>query len=77
MHTEPQENYLFMTSFDVDSLFTNIPLNETIDICVNKLYTHNNLKANGIGKQEFRSLLCQPRNLCLCLTNITIDKQTG
>ena len=29
---------LFMASFDVDSLFTNIPLDETIDICITKLF---------------------------------------
>ena len=52
-----QDANLFMTLFDVDSLFTNIPLNETIDICVKKLYLHNNMKVNGIGKQEFGSLL--------------------
>ena len=29
-----QDQTLFMASLDVDSLFTNIPLDETIDICV-------------------------------------------
>ena len=29
---------LYMTSFDIKSLFTNIPLDETIDICIEKLY---------------------------------------
>ena len=28
---------LFMPSFDIDSLFTNLPLEETIEICVKKL----------------------------------------
>lgn len=45
-----QNSNLFMTSFDVDSLFTNIPLNETIGICVDKLYPSNNMKVNGLGK---------------------------
>ena len=27
-----------MTSLDVDSLFTNVPLDETIEICVNELF---------------------------------------
>ena len=30
-----------MASLDVDSLFTNIPLEETIDICVDNLYNDN------------------------------------
>ena len=29
-----------MCSFDVKSLFTNVPLDETIQICLDKLYTH-------------------------------------
>ena len=29
---------LFMVSFDVQSLFTNIPLSETIQICLDRLY---------------------------------------
>ena len=28
-----------MVSLDVDSLFTNVPLNETIDICIDSLYS--------------------------------------
>ena len=30
-----------MASLDVDSLFANIPLDETIDICVGNLYNGN------------------------------------
>ena len=33
-----QNPELFMASFDVDSLFTNVPLDETIDISVKKLF---------------------------------------
>ena len=32
-----QEPNLHMASLDVDSLFTNIPLDETIDICIDNL----------------------------------------
>ena len=32
-----QDAGLFMASLDVDSLFTNVPLEETINICVNEL----------------------------------------
>ena len=28
----------FMASFDIQALFTNAPLDETIDICVKKLF---------------------------------------
>ena len=33
-----QDSNLHMASLDVDSLFTNILLNEAIDICVDNLY---------------------------------------
>ena len=45
-----------MTSFDVDSLFTNIPLDETIDICVCKLFGRKR-KFNGFTKVNFKQLL--------------------
>ena len=45
-----------MTSLDVDSLFTNIPLNESIDICVDNLYNDNENPPN-IPKHDFRNLL--------------------
>ena len=46
----------YMTSFDIESLFTNIPLEETINICVNKLFK-NNTKVNNLTKESFRSML--------------------
>ena len=45
-----------MTSSDIQSLFTNIPLEETIKICVDKLF-ENNTKVNNLTKETFRSLL--------------------
>ena len=35
-----QDGKLFMGSFDVDSLFTNIPLKDTVNICTNLLYNN-------------------------------------
>ena len=46
-----------MASFDVESLFTNIPLDETIDICLSKLYPRRNMKIKGMTKSEFKNLL--------------------
>ena len=45
-----------MTSFDIESLFTSIPLKETISICVDKPF-ENNTKVNNLTKESFRSLL--------------------
>ena len=45
-----------MTSFNIESLFTNIPLEETINICVDKLF-ESNTKVNNLTKESFLSLL--------------------
>ena len=47
---------LYMASYDVDSLFTNIPLDETIEICIKKLYGRKR-KFKGFSRSEFRQLL--------------------
>ena len=47
-----QGSKLFMGSLDVDSLFTNIPLEETINICTNFLYNNEDV-IEGINKSEF------------------------
>ena len=46
----------YMTSFHIESLFTNIPLAKTINICVNRLF-ENNTEVNNLTKESFRSLL--------------------
>ena len=45
-----------MAILDVDSFFTNIPLDETIDICFDNLYNGNE-NASKITKHDFRNLL--------------------
>ena len=47
---------LIMASFDVESLFTNIPLQETIDLCVQKLFEDKNF-IDGLSKDSFREML--------------------
>ena len=45
----------YMVSFDVKSLFTNVPLEETIEICANELYNNNsNIK---LSKSNFIKLM--------------------
>ena len=44
-----------MASLDVASLYTNIPLDETITITVNKLYGRKR-KVDGITKSQFKEL---------------------
>ena len=55
-----QDKKFVMASLDVDSLFTNIPLDETINICVDELFNNqskNNNKINGLTKNQIKELL--------------------
>ena len=47
---------LVMASLDVDSLFTNIPLEETIHLVTEKVF-HGKRKVNGLSKSDFKRLL--------------------
>ena len=51
-----QQHGLFMGSLDIDSLFTNIPLEETIQICTNELFKESKT-VEGLSKTEFKELL--------------------
>ena len=51
-----QDSEFFMGNLDVDSLFTNIPVEETIDICTNTLF-ENMGKVEGWSKKELKKLL--------------------
>ena len=46
-----------MVSFDVVSLFTNVPLAETIELIFEKLYDDNNSNAIPFEKSIFRQLM--------------------
>ena len=46
-----------MASLDVDALFTNIPLYETIDICVKTLFKISDALVKDISKTDSRDLL--------------------
>ena len=47
----------FRCSLNVDSLFTKIPLDETIDIFVNQLF-ENTDTVDGFTKSELKQILC-------------------
>ena len=53
-----------LASFDVKSLFTNIPLTETIDICINNLFSSEELVQN-FNKQKLHKLLSLASMDCL------------
>ena len=50
------DSNLVMARFDVESLFTNIPLKETIDLCVDILF-YDRTNIDGIMKDYFHNLL--------------------
>ena len=53
--TKTDCNYV-LTSLDIESLFTNIPLEETIENCINDLF-FNKSKIDNLTKQDLYDLL--------------------
>ena len=51
-----QDDVLFMASLDVDSLFANVPLEETMHICVNELFKSNS-SVHGLNKKQITEML--------------------
>ena len=45
-----------MTSLDITSLFTNVPLNEPLNICLNESFDKNNCVSN-LDRTNFEKLL--------------------
>ena len=45
-----------MASFDIDNLFTNVPLSETIDIVVSRLFCNSD-SFHSFSRNLFRKLL--------------------
>ena len=46
-----------MTSFDVENLFTNIPLHETMPICLDYLFPDDSSNVLGLSRKLFKTLL--------------------
>ena len=51
-----QQHDLFMGTLDIDSLFTNIPLEEIIEICTNELFKESET-VEGLSKTECKEFL--------------------
>ena len=52
-----QNSNQFLVSCDVESLFTNVPTQETIDIILNKLFPTTDATYCGFSKSDFNTLL--------------------
>ena len=70
-----QNSSLSMSSLDVDSLFTNIPLDETINICISQLFESTDT-VEGFTKSELKQLLCWATEESYFIFNGLLYKQT-
>ena len=59
-----------LASFDITSLYTNVPIDETIDIAVSKVYDNDN-QIRNISRSTFRKLL----QLCISDNHFIFDKE--
>ena len=73
---EPQsfDSKLVMASFNIESLFTNIPLQETIDLCVENLFK-DRTHVDNLSKDSFRELLTRAMSESLILFDQELYKQ--
>ena len=67
-------NKVFMASFDISSLFTNIPIDETIDIIINRLFS-SSTQFSGFSHAQFRKLLYFAVKNCHFLFNGRLYEQ--
>ena len=51
-----QDSSFYMDNLDVNSLFTNIPLEETINICKDLMHDQNDI-VESLNTSEFKELL--------------------
>ena len=63
-----------MASLDVESLFTNIPLNETIDICIESFFENTDL-IKGLTKEDLKKLWTLATSESLFMFNEKFYKQ--
>jgi hypothetical protein len=74
---KPTNNECFMVSYDISSLYTNIPVDQTLDILCNKIFTDNDLIFNEFNKKQFREILNLAVNDTNFLFNGVLYKQIG
>ena len=67
-------NDCILASFDVKSLFTNIPLRETIDICIDELFQDEDMVL-GFTRQQLHKLLSLTATDCCFIFDSKVFKQ--
>ena len=68
------DSKLVMVGFDIESLFTNISLQETIDLCVENLF-QDRTHVDNLSKDSFRELLTRTMSESLILFDQQFFKQ--
>ena len=66
---------LFMASYDVSNLFTNVPLTETINIILDKLFTSPSATFLGLTKNLCRTFLELAVTNSFFLFNVRLYRQ--
>ena len=71
-------SHITMTSFDIKSLFTNVPLGETIDIVVDTLYDVLDKPVLSLNKNFFKTLLeLSVRDVLFFFNNVLYSQING
>ena len=66
-----------MASFDIHSLFPNIPLGETNNICADLVF-HKKIKVKGMVKRYFKQLLTLSVNSsCVLFKDVSCEQADG
>ena len=71
-----QDSSKFMGSLGIDSLFTNIPLEETIEICIKNLFKNNDT-VHGLKKSEFKLLSLATNESYFIFNNLSYKQIDG
>ena len=74
-YQEVSVSHYFMVSYDIFSMFTNIPLNETIDLAVDIIFDNN--QSMNITKSQLKKLFIFATWQNHFLFNIEIYDQTN
>ena len=53
-----KDNKLIMIGFDIETLFTNISVDETLEILINRIYINKDDRFHGIKKLDFILKFC-------------------
>ena len=70
-----QDAGLFIASLDVDSLYTNVPFEETINICVNELFKSNS-NIHCLNKRQITEMLFSTTKESIILFDIAFYTQS-